>query len=143
MNLRSKRRLAADTLGVGKDRIIFDPEAQDLIQDAITRSTIRGLAGMGGIKIAPEKGVSRGRARTKKRKSRGQGSFGGKKTSRLPRKEAWMIKVRALRWRLRVARERNELGKEQYRTLYRQVKGGQVRDVKHLLELMKEARQKK
>ena len=38
---------------------------------------------------------------------------------------------------------RNELGKDQYRTLYRQVKGGQVRDVKHLLELMKEARQKK
>lgn len=145
MNLRSKRRLAADTLGVGEDRIIFDPEAQDLIQDAITRSTIRGLTGMGGIKIAPERGVSRGRkrARDAKKKSRGQGSFSGAKTSRLGRKEAWMIKVRALRWRLKVARDRNELGKEQYRTLYRQVKGGQVRDVKHLLELMKEARQKK
>ena len=107
MNLRSKRRLAADVLGVGKDRIIFDPEAQDLIQDAITRSTIRGLVGMGGIKVAPEKGVSRGRARTKHRKgkSRGQGSFRGAKTSRTPRKTAWVIKVRALRWRLKVARE--------------------------------------
>jgi ribosomal protein L19E len=39
-----------------------------------------------------------------------------------------------------VARERNELGKEQYRKLYRQVKGGQIRDVKHLIELMKESR---
>jgi large subunit ribosomal protein L19e len=142
LNLRSKRRLAADTLGVGEDRIIMDPEAQDLIQDAITRSTIRGLAGMGGIKVAPVKGVSRGRARARhaKGKSRKQGSFSGKLTSRSPRKQAWMIKVRALRWRLKVARERNEIGKDIYRKLYRQVKGGQIRDVKHLMELMKEAR---
>jgi large subunit ribosomal protein L19e len=142
LNLRSKRRLAADTLGVGKDRIIFDPEAEDLIQDAITRSTIRGLVGMGGIKVAPVKGISRGRARAKhaKGKSRKQGSFSGAKTSRRPRKEAWMIKVRALRWRLKVARSRNEITKESYRKLYGQVKGGQVRDVKHLMELMKEGR---
>ena len=142
MNLRNKRRLAADVLGVGEDRIIFDPEAQDLVQDAITRSTIRGLTGMGGIKVAPEKGVSRGRARAKhlKGRSRGQGSFGGKKTSRNPKKDAWILKVRALRWRLRVARERNEITKDLYHKLYRQVKGGQVRGVKHLAELMKEGR---
>ena len=142
MNLRSKRRLAAKTLGVGKDRIIMDPEAQDLIQDAITRSTIRGLVGMGGIKVAPVKGVSRGRAQREalERKSRKQGAFSGPLTSRRPRKEAWMIKVRALRWRLKVARERNEIPKDLYRKLYRQVKGGQVRDVKHLYELIKEGR---
>lgn len=142
MNLRSKRRLAADTLGVGEDRIIFDPEAQDLIQDAITRSTIRGLAGMGGIKVAPVRGVSRGRARTKhaKGKSRGQGSFRGAKTARTTRKTAWVLKVRALRWRLKVSLDRNEISKDQYRKLYRQVKGGQVRGVKHLMEIMKESR---
>jgi large subunit ribosomal protein L19e len=142
LNLRSKRRLAADVLGVGKDRIILDPEAQDLIQDAITRSTIRGLVGMGAIKVAPERGVSRGRARAAhhKRKSRGQGAFGGTKTSRMPRKTVWMAKVRAMRWRLSVAKERNDITKDAYKKLYRQVKGGQVRDVKHLLELMKGAR---
>jgi large subunit ribosomal protein L19e len=142
LNLRSKRRLAADVLGVGKDRIIFDPEAQDLIQDAITRSTIRGLAGMGGIKVAPVQGISRGRARTKhkKGKSRGHGSLRGAKTARTPRKTVWVMKVRALRWRLKVARERNEISKDQYRKLYRQVKGGQVRGVKHLMEIMKESR---
>jgi len=51
-----------------------------------------------------------------------------------------MIKVRALRWRLKVSRSRNEISKEIYRKLYGQVKGGQVRDVKHLMELMKEGR---
>ena len=142
MNLRSKRRLAADVLGVGEDRIILNPEAQDLIQDAITRSTIRGLVGMGGIKVAPVKGVSRGRARAshEKGKSRGHGSFRGTKTARMPRKTIWVTKVRALRWRLKVARERNEISKDQYRKLYRQVKGGQVRGVKHLIEIMKESR---
>jgi len=142
LNLRSKRRLAADVLGVGKDRIIMDPEAQDLIQDAITRSTIRGLTGMGGVKVAPVRGVSRGRVRKKraKGKSRSHGSFRGKKGSRRPRKTIWVEEVRALRWRLRVARDRNEISKDLYKSLYRQVKGGQVRDVKHLFELMKEGR---
>jgi len=142
LNLRSKRRLAADALGVGEDRIIMNPEAQDLIQDAITRSTIRGLVGMGGIKIAPEKGVSRGRVRARdaRGKSRGQGSMRGTKGSRSPRKTAWVNKVRALRWRLKVSRERNEISKEVYKKLYRQVKGGQVRGIKHLAELMKEAK---
>ena len=142
MNLRSKRRLAADVLGVGADRIIFDPEAQDLIQDAITRSTIRGLVGMGAIKVAPEKGVSRGRARIHraKRHARGHGSLKGKLHARKGKKERWELKVRALRWRLRVARDKGVVNKELYKKLYGQVKGGQVRGVKHLYELIKESR---
>lgn len=142
MNLRSKRRLAAAVLGVGKERIIFDPEAGDLIQDAITRSTIRGLIGTGAIKIAPEKGVSRGRARTRARarRARGPGSFKGALKSRTPRKQLWVAKVRALRWRLKVARDRGQVSKELYWKLYRQVKGGQVRDIKQLFVMMKEGR---
>jgi large subunit ribosomal protein L19e len=142
LNLRSKRRLAADVLGVGEDRIRFDPEAEDFIQDAITRSTIRGLVGLGAIKVAPVKGNSRGRFRTKHRKGkiRHQGSLKGAKTARSPKKAAWVHKVRALRWRLTVARDRNELTKESYTKLYRQIKGGQVRDVKRLLEMIKESR---
>ncbi len=142
MNLRNKRRLAADVLGVGGDRIRFDPGSEDFVQDAITRSTIRGLVGLGAIKVAPEKGVSRGRLRTRRAKGkiRHQGSLKGKKTSRSPKKAAWVHKVRALRWRLKVARERNEVTQENYKKLYRQIKGGQVRDVKRLLEMVKESK---
>jgi large subunit ribosomal protein L19e len=64
----------------------------------------------------------------------------GTKTARTARKTVWVMKVRALRWRLKVARDRNEISKDQYRKLYRQVKGGQVRGVKHLYEIMKETR---
>ena len=143
MNLRSRRRLAASVLGVGEDRVIFDDEYNDLIQDAITRSTIRGLIGFGAIRVAPEKGVSRGRSRERSLKlnrGRGAGSIEGSKHARTPRKEAWVTKVRALRWRLKVAKERGDLSQESYKALYKQVKGGQVRSVKHLLELMKEAK---
>lgn len=143
MNLRSKRRIAASVMNVGLDRVIFDEEYSDLIQDAITRSTIRGLVGFGAIKAAPKKGSSRGRYRSrslKLRRGRGPGSLKGSKSARNPRKDKWVAKVRALRWRLKVAKERGTISKESYRRLYRQTKGGQVRDVKHLLDLMKEAK---
>jgi large subunit ribosomal protein L19e len=143
LNLKSKRRLAASVLGVGVDRIVFDDEYSDLIQDAITRSTIRGLVGFGAIKVAPEKGVSRGRFRAKSRKlkrGRGAGSTEGSATARNPRKDQWIGKVRALRWRLKVAKDRKEIPPQVYKKLYKQVKGGQVRGVKHLLDLMKEAK---
>jgi large subunit ribosomal protein L19e len=143
LNLKSKRRLAASVLGVGSDRIIFNDEYADLIQDAITRSTIRGLVGFGAIKVAPEKGVSRGRFRERSRKlkrGRGAGSTEGSAFARNPRKDMWISKVRALRWRLKVAKERKEISQGSYKKLYKQVKGGQVRGVKHLLDLMKEAK---
>ncbi len=143
MNLRSKRRLAASVMGVGLDRVIFDDEYSDLIQDAITRSTIRGLIGFGAIRAAPEKGVSRGRFRersAKLKRGRGAGSTEGSARARNPRKDMWMTKVRALRWRLKVAKDRKELSPASYKKLYKQVKGGQVRGIKHLLDLMKEAK---
>lgn len=129
-------------MGVGADRVIFDEEYSDLIQDAITRSTIRGLIGFGAIRAAPEKGISKGRLRERSRKlkrGRGAGSTEGTKHARNPRKAMWVTKVRALRWRLQVAKERGEIKNASYKRLYKQVKGGQVRNVKHLLDLMKEA----
>ncbi len=126
MNLRSKRRLAADVLGVGKDRIIFDPEAQDLIQDAITRSTIRGLAGLGGDQGGPGAGhlEREGQDQAQEGQVSGPRARSGAPRLQGPRgRQAWVMKVRALRWRLKVARERNEISKDQYRKLYRQVKG--------------------
>jgi len=143
LNLRSKRRMAASVMNVGLDRVVFDQEYSDLIQDAITRSTIRGLVGFGAIKAAPKKGSSRGRYRSrslKLKRGRGSGSLEGSKSARTARKSKWVAKVRALRWRLKVAKERGTISKKSYRRLYRQAKGGQIRDVKHLLDLMKEAK---
>ncbi len=123
--------------------MVFNDDYADLIQDAITRSTIRGLVGFGAITVTPEKGISRGRFRTRSQKlkrGRGAGSTEGTAHARNPRKDMWISKVRALRWRLKVARDRKQITPDAYRMLYKQVKGGQVRGVKHLMDLMKEAK---
>ncbi len=127
---------------VGEDRVIFDEEYSDLIQDAITRSTIRGLVGLGAIRAAPKKGTSRGRFRAKRKKlkrGRTSGAYKGAKSARLSRKDRWVMKVRALRRRLKIAKERGELNQESYWRLYKQVKGGHVKGLKQLRELMKGA----
>jgi len=123
--------------------VVFNDDYADLIQDAITRSTIRGLVGFGAITVTPEKGISRGRFRTRSQKlkrGRSAGSTEGTAHARNPRKDMWISKVRALRWRLKVARDRKQITPDAYRMLYKQVKGGQVRGVKHLMDLMKEAK---
>lgn len=141
MNLRSKRRLAAETLKVGKDRIVLDPKYSELIQDAITRSTIRGLVGFGAIKVKEAKGISKGRVRERKKKrGKGSGSREGTPFARLSRKRRWVDRVRALRRRLKVFKEREEITKEKYWELYDKIKGGQIRTVKQLLSVIREAR---
>lgn len=123
--------------------MIFDEQYADLIQDAITRSTIRGLVGLGAIRAAPKRGISSGRFREeRKRLKRGRtsGAYKGAKSARLARKDRWIMKVRALRRRLKIAKERGELNNENYWKLYKQVKGGQVKGVKQLMDLMKGAR---
>ena len=48
-DLKAQKRLAADILGVGKNRVKFDPEAQSEIADAITRDDVRELIEDGTI----------------------------------------------------------------------------------------------
>ncbi len=54
-DLRAQKRLAADVLDVGKNRVWFDPDAQGAIADAITREDIRELVDDGSIKVEGRK----------------------------------------------------------------------------------------
>lgn len=142
VNLRSKKELVARTLGVGVNRIKFDPNYLDDITDAITREDIRSLVTARTILIKKKEGTSRGRFRVKhekvKKRGRGKGSMKGKKTARTGKKEAWVRKVRTLRKHLKIMRDREEISKDKFKLLYRRIKGGQVRSVAHLRELAKE-----
>ncbi len=134
MELGKVKELAARTYDVGISRIrIVDP---DKAKDAITREDIRRLVKTGAIVILQKKGTSRARARIleqkrKKGRRRGPGSRKGKKTARKPKKEAWMEKVRALRKVLKQIRPEN------YRKLYRMIKGGYFKSKKHLLSYIR------
>ena len=99
MNLANKRRIVSDLLGIGKDRIWFDEDRAEDIKSAITRDDLRVLLREGAIRVKQKVGTSRGRAKKiAKQKSKGRrkgpGSRKGVKTSRLPRKEIWKVKIR-------------------------------------------------
>ncbi len=138
MDLKDKRRLAADILKVGVSRVRFDPDEAESIADAITRASIRDLIKKGVIWAAPKKGVSRGRHRGKKVK-RGHGSRKGTKTARAGKKSRWVTHVRALRRRLKMLKERGVITGKVFNQIYLKIKGGQVRSLRHLDEIVKEA----
>ena len=111
MNLKNQRRMASESLKIGKNRVWIDPERGEDVEEAITREEIRKLISEGVIKAAPKKGVSRGRARInqmkrKKGLKKGMGRRKGKKTARMPRKELWKIRIRAIRAYLKNLRDR-------------------------------------
>ncbi len=129
-NLSVQRKLAAKILGVGKERITFDPDRFEDIEDAITRDDVKRLYREKAIKVKPIVGTSSGR-----RKSRRRGP-GRKKGHRISGKDSWMIQVRALRKTLKNLKLKGELDNRTYRELYMKVKGGAIRTRRRLLEIV-------
>lgn len=123
MSLKSQRRLAAEILNVGVNRVWIDPERNEDVEVAISREEIRKLIHEGVIKALPEKGISRVRARVlyEKRKKglrRGPGSKKGSARARISKKETWMRRIRALRRRLREWKAKRLVTESSYRRLY-------------------------
>jgi large subunit ribosomal protein L19e len=129
-------------VGVGVNRIRFDNDHLDDITDAITRDNIRSLITANTIKINRIVGTSRGRAkvRKKQRQKRGrkQGSKKGRKGAREGKKEIHIRKVRALRYRLKVSKDRKEITNKEFWELYKMVGGNTIRNVAHLRSLIDE-----
>ncbi|MCZ7403288.1 MAG: hypothetical protein O8C61_13790 [Candidatus Methanoperedens sp.] len=62
-DLANQRRLAAEVMDIGVNRVWMDPEAYKDISQALTREDIRNLIGEKKIGKRAIQGVSRGRAR--------------------------------------------------------------------------------
>jgi len=144
VNIRKKRELAARILGVGINRIRFEPDKLDEVGDSITRENIRTLINNGTIWTVKPKGTSRARAKAKliirRKHGTGLGSKKGKKTARTGKKELYVIKVRSMRYHLKVLKDRNDVNRETYWSIYKKVNGGQVRSLAHLRDLVKQSK---
>ncbi len=142
VNLRAKKRLVSRVVGVGVHRVKFDIDHLDDITDAITRVNIRSLITANTIKIKRIVGTSHGRATLKKiqRRKRGtkQGSKKGRKGARVGKKRVHITKVRALRYRLKVSKDRKEITNKEFWELYKKVGGNTIRNVAHLRSLIDE-----
>jgi large subunit ribosomal protein L19e len=143
INLRDKRELAARTLGVGVNRIKFEPEFMEDVLDAITRDDIRSLLTARTIYVAGKKGTSRGRARARhlktKKHGKGPGSKKGRKKARQGKKQIWVKKVRSMRRHIKIMKSRGDINNKVFWSLYKKINGGHVRSLSHLRELVKEA----
>jgi large subunit ribosomal protein L19e len=144
VNIAKKRELVARILGVGANRIRFEPDRLEDVADSITRENIRSLVKSGAIWTVKPKGTSRGRAIEKrlvwKVHGKGPGSKKGKKTARVGKKVVYVVRVRSMRYHLKVLKERKDIANDTYWQLYKKVNGGQVRSLAHLRELVKEAK---
>ncbi len=143
MQLTTQRRLAARILKTGVDRVWIDPTRLEEVKQAITADDLRRLISQGVIRAEPVQGVSRARAnklhaQKRKGRRRGHGSRKGKATARLPRKEAWVIRIRAQRKLLKNLLEEDRITRDAYREAYRKAKGGVFRSRKHLLLYLRE-----
>ncbi len=146
MNLRYQRRMAAQLLKCGEERVWMSPDHISEIASAITKDDIRRLINEGKIAKLPKKGVSTARAKyiklqKKKGRRKGPGSRKGKSTARMPRKLSWMIRIRALRRLLKELRDEGKISKREYRMLYRHAKGGMFRSKAHLLQRVKKLKE--
>ncbi len=141
-DLKSQRRLAAQVLKIGQNRVWINPEKADDVEAAITRDEVRRLIHQGTIKASPEKGISRGRARIlheKKKKGRrsGPGSRTGSTHARVSKKQAWMSKIRALRRKLRTLKTKKIIAENAYQKLYRMAGSGRFESVADLERYLK------
>jgi large subunit ribosomal protein L19e len=137
MNVTAQRRIAAQILKCGINRVFIDSVHLDDVSMAITRDDIRQLIKNGIIKKRYEIGISRSRAKELHEKklegrARGLGSRKGPKTARMGKKRLWINHIRPLRRELKKLRDRKLIDTATYRTLYLQSKGGQFHSVAHL-----------
>ena len=142
VNLKKKRELVARILSVGSNRVKFEPDKLDDIADSITREDIRSLVKNGVIWTSKPKGTSRGKAKAKlgikKKHGTGAGSKKGRKTARTGKKELYVKKIRAMRYHLKVLKDRNDVNREIYWSLYKKINGGQIRSLTHLRATVKD-----
>ena len=134
MSAITVKRLAADILGVGVNRIRIKQGEKARAMEALTREDVRGLIDDGAVYSIRYVGP-----RTKPpRKKKGRGKRKGTKYSRKGKKEAWMERIRSQRKYLSELLKSGEVPAEFKRKVYLKIKGGSFRGKKALLTYLKE-----
>ena len=135
--LNVQRRLAAQILKCGKNRIRFEPDKLDEIKEAITKTDIRSLIDNNIIFKKRLLNTSRfwsRKTKNQKTKSRqkGFGSRKGKKGARSNPKRLWINKIRLQRKYIQSLRDRDLITSDAYHEIYMKSKGGFFRSIRHL-----------
>jgi large subunit ribosomal protein L19e len=124
-----QKKMAAQVLKVGKNRVWLDPKQAKDLDAAITKADVRKMILKGWIKALPEKIH---RPKEKKKRGRGRGSRKGARYSIINRKRRWISRVRPMREMLKEMREKKQIDNPTFKKVYSLVKGGMFRSRSHL-----------
>jgi len=124
-----QKKMAAQILKVGKNRVWQDPKHNKDIDAAITKADVRKMILKGWVKSLPEK-IHKPKER--KTRGRGHGSRKGARYSIVNRKTRWISRVRPMRAMLQEMRAKQEIDNPTFKKLYSLIKGGMFRSRSHL-----------
>jgi large subunit ribosomal protein L19e len=141
VDLKNQKRMAAEVLKCGVNRVWIDPEKMEEVSNCITRADIRTAIMSGTIKAKPKNGTSYGRirkaaAQKAKGKRKGPGSRKGTANARVRDKERWMGTIRPIRDELKTLRADGKITPTVYRLYYRKAKGGMFKSRRHMKQHM-------
>ena len=144
-SLAPQRRIAAQILKVGENRVWIDPEALDDVEKALTREDIKKLVKERKIWKRSVKGVSRHRARfreiqRRKGRRRGPGKKKGSKSARMGGTMVWVARIRAIRKILKQLKDEEIITRRVYNHLRRMAKAGFFRNKAHVITYIQERR---
>ncbi len=135
--LKAKKTMATKVLGVGVNKIWFDPLRLNEIKEAITKQDIKELIKDKAIKKKPTIGNKRRSGRIRlKRKLKGRRRNEGKRKHRKLESD-YLKKTRKLRSFLKSLGENNKISKEQHKKLYGLIKAGVMKNKQNILEISK------
>ncbi len=144
MNLKNQRRMAAQILKCGENRVWIDPDPDNMkkVADCITREDVRMVIRWGLVQAKQKQGKSTGRskaahAQKKKGRRRGPGSRKGAEYARTPRKREWIRLIRPVRMKLRELKDQGAIDNRTYRQFYMKAKGGMFKNKAHLVTQLK------
>jgi len=140
-DLRNQRRMAAEILKCGENRVWINPDKMEDVEDCITRADIRMAVDSGLIKAKPKNGTSKARIRyvagqKASGKRKGPGSRKGTANARVSDKSRWMATIRPIRDELKTLRAEGKISPSVYRLYYRRAKGGVYKSRRNLKQHM-------
>ena len=129
MKLTAQKRMAADILGVGRNKVSFDPLRLEEIKQAITKVDITDLIKDRAIRAKP------GRKKMKKEKKRK--NTGSIKLTISNRKRKYINKIRKIRRYVVEQSEKGELSKQLGDEIRKYAKAGQFKSLRNVKEYIK------
>ena len=134
MNLGKKKSLAAKTLKVGKERIIFLTTRINEIKEAITKNDIRDLTAEGAILV---KEVGERRKKLKKATRKSTGNIRKKVNTR---KQDYVIMTRKLRRYTKEMEKQGQINREERLEIRKRIRNKGFKSQANLKEYIKNLR---